>query len=156
MNELKYIENLVNRYFAAETSIVEERELRQLLATTKVSSPLIDEARAVMGYVAMSPDSARARNTRHRFHWISAAASVGILLITGGLLFASRKVQTETHYIAYVNSVAITDPESVRMMALETLSKALGADTEMSQTPIKELNSTALIENDINNQIFPI
>ena len=54
IDELRHIHELIDRYFNAETSEAEELRLKNILATTSYSSPEIDEAKAVLGYFAMS------------------------------------------------------------------------------------------------------
>lgn len=156
MNDYKYIENLINRYFSAETTVAEERELRNVLATTRLSSRLIDEARAVIGYSSAASNSIKSKRSERSFHWLSVAASVALILVAGSALLIPRRASAEPRCIAYVNSVAITDPDTVQQLAFETLTMAFGADAETQQAQINELNSAVIIEKEINNQIFPI
>lgn len=51
MKDKQYFINLTNRYFDAETSVAEERELRDFLATC--NDPDFDEIKVVMGFMSM-------------------------------------------------------------------------------------------------------
>ena len=54
MNE-QQITKLIERYFAAETTLEEEKELRRLLADPSTAHiPMADEARAVIGWARMN------------------------------------------------------------------------------------------------------
>ncbi len=49
------IYELIERYFNAETTLEEERRLRQLLAEMPPGDQLADEAEAVMGFSLCAP-----------------------------------------------------------------------------------------------------
>lgn len=51
MKDKQYFINLTNRYFEAETSLAEERELRDFIATC--DDPEFDEIKVVMGFMSI-------------------------------------------------------------------------------------------------------
>ncbi|MCC8114643.1 MAG: hypothetical protein LIP03_11785 [Bacteroidales bacterium] len=80
MTSKEKIETLIERYFAGETSVAEERELRQLLASTDASSPAIDEARAVMGYFAVARNKKAAIKPPRYGSVLARAAAIAVLI----------------------------------------------------------------------------
>ena len=55
----KNLDELINRYFDAETTLEEERELQRLITGPFASDTRYDEVRAVMGFTAVGGAHAR-------------------------------------------------------------------------------------------------
>ena len=78
MNE-QQITKLIERYFAAETTLEEEKELRRLLADPSTAHiPMADEARAVIGWARMNATPRRRILPTAFLKIMSAAAMLGI------------------------------------------------------------------------------
>jgi hypothetical protein len=81
--ELRVIENLLEKYFDAETSIAEENILKDYFSSTAVA-PQLEQYRPVFGYFAgegtQQFDKAVPLKTKKRYAaWLSVAASVVLL-----------------------------------------------------------------------------
>lgn len=109
--------DLIERYFDCTLSDAEELQLRHIIATTGLSHPSIDEARAIMGI--RRPVSRRHRNFRPA---LSIAAAVAVLLTIGIYLFVSPSAGLgDNKCIAYANGQRITDEEEVINLLREDL-----------------------------------
>jgi hypothetical protein len=81
--ELQTIEKLLDRYFEAETSTAEERELKIYFSSPDVA-PHLEQYRPLFGYISQQGqqqfDKAIPLKTkRHYTAWISVAASVVVM-----------------------------------------------------------------------------
>ena len=88
--------DLAERYFEAETTPEEEKELACFLATPLSQSKDFEELRAVMGFMAMGHATHRKRQV-HTFRYAAAAAVTGILL-TATVWQLRCLHQWRTHY----------------------------------------------------------
>lgn len=83
MKDKQYYTELANRYFDADTSVAEERELREFLATT--DDPDFEEAKVVMGFMALESKAygfaPKARPMKARPWAMAVAAAVVALLV---------------------------------------------------------------------------
>lgn len=83
MKDKQYYTELANRYFDAETSVAEERELREFLATT--ADPDFEEVKVVMGFASMASRAygfaPKARPKMLRPWAMAVAAAVVALLV---------------------------------------------------------------------------
>lgn len=108
---------LSERYFEAETTEEEERELRRFAAQT--SDPDFRELQAVMGFTSMGrPQTLKTSNTPR--HLISIAASV-IVVLGLSLFFSLNNRQQDTGCVAWVNGEKITDPTEVMALMQNTM-----------------------------------
>ena len=84
MKDKQYYIELANRYFDAETSVAEEKELMQFLAST--DDPDFEDAKVVMGFSALASkaygEAPKAnRKTFRRWAMAVAAAVVALLVM---------------------------------------------------------------------------
>lgn len=116
---------LSERYFEAETTDEEERELRRFAAQT--SDPDFRELQAVMGFTSMgrpqtlkpsNPQTVKLSTTPH--HLISIAASV-IVVLGLSLFFSLNNRQQDTGCVAWVNGEKVTDPTAVMALMQNTM-----------------------------------
>lgn len=123
-SDLAYWKWLTERYFDAETTPEEERELCRFLASPEGQQPQFDDVRHVMGYLitgrrhhptAAAPASAR----RLRLPRMAAAAALAALLIVPPV--ARYVWQSRNVCVAYVNGQKITDPQQVIMQARRSI-----------------------------------
>ena len=111
------LEELIGRYFDGETTVQEEKSLREALADCTWNSETIDEARFTMGYFIAHKQRCRRANIFARRISITAAASIALLLTIGiGLLWHNSQQQNVC--IAYVNGKVIhNEKEVMNLMA---------------------------------------
>lgn len=114
--DIQRINSLIDLYFDASASLAEERELRRLLAATSVRSPKIDEARAVMGLMAVErKQSRRSRILPWRIA-AGVAASMAVVLMLGvGLMSkgGDHSQAFDNRCIAYTGMAEISDAADV-------------------------------------------
>ena len=85
--ELRAIEKLLEKYFNAETSIAEEKDLKLYFSSQDVA-PHLEQYRPLFGYFSQQAEqkfdkTIPLKSKKHYAGWISVAASVVLL---GGLL----------------------------------------------------------------------
>lgn len=114
-SDIRRIDLLIDRYFEAETTEAEERELRLALAATKCRSAKIDEARAVLGYLAIGRNEARRRRIFTLPH-VAAAAAVAAVCAAVALPLMQRADSGADRCVAYVGRTEITDSRRVLQM----------------------------------------
>lgn len=76
-------EELVERYFDALTTDLEERELKHFLCSPESADDVFDEARAVMGFLKVGQTMHRKRKTSSVNYWKVAAVMIGVVLGAG-------------------------------------------------------------------------
>ena len=112
----QYWLRLSERYFEAETTEEEERELRRFAAQT--SDPDFRELQAVMGFTSMGrPQTLKPSKPQNL---ISIAASV-IVVLGLSLFFSLNNRQQDTGCVAWVNGEKITDPTEVMALMQITM-----------------------------------
>lgn len=124
-SDLNYWKWLTERYFDAETTPEEERELCRFLASSQGQQPQFDDVRHVMGYLI----TGRRRHTRAavpthaarrlRLTRMAAAAALAALLIVPPV--ARYVWQSRNVCVAYVNGKEITDPKQVMQQARHSI-----------------------------------
>ena len=114
-SDIRRIDLLIDRYFEAETTEAEERELRLALAATKCRSAKIDEARAVLGYLAVGRNEARRRRI-FTLPRVAAAAAVAAVCTAVALPLMQRADSGADRCVAYVGRTEITDSRRVLQM----------------------------------------
>ncbi len=156
----KELHLLIERYFEAETSIAEERELRKALASHSApvgTDPLIDEAKAVMGVTAVisAPQSATSsrppRKTRRLappVWWQSAAAVAIIAILVTGIIHINRAPRGEC--VAYLNGREISDRDAVMNMMFSDLSEMEAASASLQNEISDDFSDIAIAFEDID------
>ena len=81
MSNKEHYTQLAQRYFEAETTLAEEREIVAFLATN--DDPDFDELRAVMGMSRRLAKPKRNAVSHKAIRWIPAAAALLLFAITG-------------------------------------------------------------------------
>lgn len=111
----KQAKELLRRYFEAETSDAEERQLRAFLVSDEAKGAEFDEARAVMSFLAVGRRRPKRVLMRKAAAWAAsflAAASLGI----GWMVFQERN-----ECVAYVYGEKVTNAEIVMGHMRESL-----------------------------------
>ena len=85
--DIKRLHTLIVRYFDATATEDEEAELRRGLADTSLSSPEIEEARAVLGFFVT--ESRLPRRSRQQSVWFRIAAAIALAAVCGTVLLNS-------------------------------------------------------------------
>ena len=128
---------LIDRYFDGATSIEEERRLRAALASTDLSSPAIDDARAVMGVFAAARRIAPAR--RRLWPRIAVAAASLAMLIGATLWF--RPASSDSINFALIGSQRIDDFTEIESMMHADLSCIADARSQVDASIAAELEA---------------
>lgn len=126
---------LSERYFEAETTEEEERELRRFAAQT--SDPDFRDLQAVMGFTAIARSSKGSKGSKGlkvlqqaplkplkplklNSHYMGLAASI-IVVLGLSLFFSLSNRQQDTGCVAWVNGEKITDPTEVMALMQNTM-----------------------------------
>lgn len=122
----KHIHTLIERYFEGETTISEERWLRENLPNMMGESKEINEALAVMGYAAIPDKDRHKRRIPASLRRIAAAASIALILTAGGIYTHHLNKSQESTFMAYSGGVRIERDEAMQLIAIqmEELSEA--------------------------------
>ena len=130
---LDRIENLLEKYFEAETSIEEEKELKEYFASSDVA-PHLEQYKPIFGYaVQAKQEQFTARiplNTikRKRVVWLSVAASVAVLLGVGLLTFNNYNQPKSGDYGTYDDpEVAFRETQKALAMISQHVNKGIGS-----------------------------
>ena len=136
MKDKAYWKALTGRYFEADTTRLEEVELKQFAATT--NDPDFDELRAVMGYLAVGRKQHAASGvrtkpsaTRRIALYTRVAAAAIFLLIALPWGYRQWQYQQENICVAYVNGERLTDDDEVMRLMKETLLAVNDEEPEM-------------------------
>lgn len=144
---------LTERYFDGHTTLAEERRLRQLLANPQLMGAELDEARAVLGYVAVTPaQSARKPIVMPWRTVVSVAASVALVVILGVAFFVKKEAYGALECIAYVDGERIENPDHVVEIMQSELSLMGEASAEVHEDIATELNAFSEVMNQSNNE----
>ena len=136
------LETMISRYFDCDLSDAEERQLREALATTSLSSNAIDEARFTMGFlsIGMEQHQERKRNSTLKKTWRIAAAAASIILVAGiGTYFLITRPSNECY--AYVNGKKVTGDEQVMSLVKNDMSCLSDASTSIENGMMEQLSS---------------
>lgn len=134
----QYWLRLSERYFEAETTEEEERELRRFAAQT--SDPDFRDLQAVMGFTAIARSSKSLKGSKGskglkvqqqaplkplkplklNSHYMGLAASI-IVVLGLSLFFSLSNRQQDTGCVAWVNGEKITDPTEVMALMQNTM-----------------------------------
>ncbi|MDE6160987.1 MAG: hypothetical protein K2F77_04950 [Muribaculaceae bacterium] len=131
------LENLIRRYFDADTSLSEETLLRRELARPEASAPSADEARAVLGLFAAQ--RGRQSASSHRSRVWATAAGLALLIAAGVSFHTLNQTESRTQYIAYVNGTVITDSKHVLAMMNSDLADMRSASADVDDAIAADL-----------------
>jgi hypothetical protein len=130
---LDRIEKLLEKYFEAETSIVEEKELKDYFASSDVAQHL-EQYQPIFGYAIKAKQEQFTAtiplktNKRNRVVWLSVAASVVVLLGVGLFTFNNYN-QPEYQDLGTIEDPEIAFRETQRALAMisESVNKGIGS-----------------------------
>lgn len=154
---LAELEALAELYFEASLSRADERLLMKVLAESGISSPVLDEARAVMGLELTRPEKRvdmlkPRRSLVRRVRVWSSVAAAALVLAVGGVGFIRQKpsLDGEAVYIAYANGKRITDESEARRQALAYYENSMMMMREMQARSECELRRSQEMINQLN------
>ena len=121
--EFNKIEDLLEKYFQGETSIAEEKELKDYFSSPNVAQHL-EQYKPMFGYFSQvkeqkSTQTIPLKTKKRNVAWLSIAASVVVLLGVGTYFYVSEKNAAPA--VAQTELVTYDDPEE----ALAATQKAL-------------------------------
>ena len=132
--ELHKIEILVDKYFSGETSIAEEKQLKEYFLSPDVA-PHLEQYKAVFGYFKQAKQEQFSKTVplqprkRSYVAWISVAASVAVL--SGTLYFMNQSSEQPNQ-----NLGTFDDPE----VAFQETQKALNMVSENVNEGVKSID----------------
>ncbi|KGO94013.1 hypothetical protein [Flavobacterium enshiense] len=133
--ELHKIEILVDKYFAGETSIAEEKALKEYFSSSDVA-PHLEQYKAIFGYLNQAKQEQFTRTVplqprkRNYVAWISVAASIAVL--SGTLYFMNQQSEQPTNK----DLGTFDDPE----LAFQETQKALQMVSENVNEGVKSID----------------
>ncbi|MCG2610467.1 hypothetical protein LZZ90_02975 [Flavobacterium sp. SM15] len=139
--ELHNIEILLEKYFSGETSIAEEKQLKDYFSSPDVA-PHLEQYRVVFGYFTQAKEEQFTKTIplqpRKRTYvaWISVAASVAIL---AGTYFIMNKEQQTPKDLGTFDSPELAFQETQKALQLVSLNVNKGVE---SIEYIEEYNKT--------------
>lgn len=121
--EFNKIEDILEKYFQGETSIAEEKELKDYFSSPNVAQHL-EQYKSMFGYFSQvkeqkSTQEIPLKTNKRNVAWLSIAASAVVLLGIGTYFYVSEKNTVDT--VAQTELGTYDDPEE----ALAATQKAL-------------------------------
>lgn len=112
--QAKQIEALIEKYFDGATSLKEETTLRLILANTALSTPAIEEAKAVLGIFAAirkQQPAVRKRSARKKnsIKWAVAASVTLVICASVATMMSPRH---DGQYLTRMNGTETDNPEA--------------------------------------------
>ena len=98
--ELNKIEALVEKYIQGETSISEEKELKNYFTSTEVA-PLLEHYKPMFGYFAKAKNETSSREIilkqkkKNKLAWLSVAAAIVVLFGAGFYVYNNSMVPSK-------------------------------------------------------------
>lgn len=116
------VHRLIKLYFDGETTLAQERQLKELLARTTSEDSDIAEARAVLSVTARCAVPRRRARHRGAVRMIVTVAATFVLIALGTVGVLTRgDAKEDGQMIAYVNGHCVTDEEDVFAVMHEQL-----------------------------------
>lgn len=123
-----YLRNKIDRYFEAQLSQEEERELLKTIIPLEGTDPQIDEALAVM-LASRFHAKAKVRKNRNSRFMTGIAASVAVVLALGILIHQYAR-QKDSSMFAYVGGVKTENPHEI-MKIIDTQLNDIGESSDL-------------------------
>lgn len=124
-----YWKALAERFFEADTSEEEERELRRFIASGLAGSEFND-VRAVMGLAAVG--ARRYNRRRRRTVFLSAAAAAAVAVVAMVITAVSLAADGGDSCVAYINGTKHTDEAIVMAQMHSTMDEMAQQAQELS------------------------
>ena len=138
--DMEYWLAMSERYFDAQTTDEEEKELLHFLASNAAKDPAFNEIKAVMGYlhtgrsVARKEKSLNRRTINKAIQWASIAACAAAIAVIGTYIGKQDTLATSGSkdlYYACIDGKEYTDEEFVMQHMLTTMNKMSNASSNI-------------------------
>ena len=131
----KYL-NLMQRYWEAETTPAEERELARYAA--RVDDPEFEELRGVLGYLSIGKEKkGRKAKTFHLFPLLAVAASIAAVAAIGFSLRNNGAKAGDELYVCYAYGEKTTDNQQVMASVESSLADFFGGSSPVEANLIE-------------------
>ena len=128
MTDKEKYTSLLQRYWEAETTSEEERDLA--LYAARVDDPDFTEIRGVLGYLSIGREhKARRQRTVRIYPWPAAAASIVAVLAIGLSLLFRPAQRADERCVSYAYGVQSNDSEAIMASVASSLSDFFAGDT---------------------------
>lgn len=136
MTDKEKYKNLMQRYWDAETTPEEERDLARYVA--RVDDPEFEELRGVLGYLSIGKEKkVRKVRTVHLFPLVAVAASIAAVIAIGfSLRYSGAKADDEL-YICYSYGEKMTDNQQVMASVESSLADFFGGSSPVEANLIE-------------------
>ncbi len=128
MNDKEKYTALMRRYFEAETTPEEERELARYVA--RVDDPAFDELRVVLGYLSIGREKKARRADKVQMYAVAAAAACFVALVALGLGLRSGGMNLSGNLcVSYAYGEKTTDGTAIMASVESSLSDFFAGET---------------------------
>ncbi|MDE6303342.1 MAG: hypothetical protein K2M01_00830 [Paramuribaculum sp.] len=150
---------LIERYFDADTTPGEEKELLRMLLDSDPSDPKVSEALAVMGYARMmkKPSVEKPRRQPLRAMWrpaLTVAASVAVVVLMIAGLMMSRGDAFQTGSYAYSGGERIENLQQIMSIVESQMSDMSEAQSDMLNEVSADLDDIRSAMNELNDEVL--
>ncbi len=111
--DMNKLNALIEKYFDGATTLDEERLLRRMLADPSFQGESVDEARAVLGFMAAGASAHADVSGRRSVSWLTAAGVAASLAVAVTIGMWMHRESTSPDMIAYVGGCEISDRREV-------------------------------------------
>lgn len=148
------LEELVRLYMDCRLTRGEERDLVIVLGRSSLHTPLLDEARFMMGLEITMKRQARKKQiwTRVKMRWMAVAASLAVVMAIGISLLTSKGRADDAgdmEYAVYMRGHKVTDSTMARQIAEKELMEKNRFIAEMKAVEAKNLNESRQLIQDM-------
>ncbi|MBR5100666.1 MAG: hypothetical protein IKX34_05130 [Bacteroidales bacterium] len=128
MNDKEKYTALMQRYFEADTTSEEERELAWYVA--RVDDPAFDELRGVLGYLSIGREKKARKAVKVRMYAVAAAAACLVALVAVGLSLRSDGLKLIGDLcVSYAYGEKTTDGTAIMASVESSLSDFFAGET---------------------------
>ena len=133
--ELIKVEILLEKYFQAETSIAEEKELRSYFSNPSVA-PHLEQYKAIFGFYSEAKQQKLSqeitlKSKKNKTIWFSIAAAILLFLGIGTFYMMNRNTITPQNELGSYDNPEIAFRETQKALALLSTNVNVGLETVM-------------------------
>lgn len=140
------LHHLIELYFAGETTLEQERRLRQMLLDNQGSGdPAVEEALAVMSFTAVSRPARPAAHTPVMLRWMRLGSIAAALAVVVTMAFRIGGAGGDSGdldgCVAYVGSQKIDDRDKIMELVASDWAEISAASAEISDDVTADLST---------------
>ena len=133
--ELIKVEILLEKYFQAETSITEEKELRSYFSASNVA-PHLEQYKAIFGFYTDAKQGKFSKEIilkprKNKTIWFSAAATIVLFLGIGAFFMVNRNMPIPENELGSYDNPEIAFRETQKALALLSTNVNVGLESVM-------------------------